>query len=109
MQNCRRFLLPKTNIANLPKKQRSNAVVADDDPLFQALRTLRAKIAAKKKVPAYVVFADAALRDMCAKKPQTREEFLQVSGVGERKLVQYGETFLKEIRKHLQNAEEEND
>ena len=39
----------------------------------------------------------------------TREEFLQVSGVGERKLVQYGETFLKEIRKHLQNAEEEND
>lgn len=62
---------------------------------------MRAGIAAKKRKPAYIVFSDAALRDMCLKRPRTKEEFLLVSGVGERKLVQYGDAFLKEIEKHL--------
>lgn len=84
----------------LPKKKRSTGHVAEEDALFAALKALRAKIAAKKHVPAYVVFTDATLRDMCLKRPETKEEFLQVTGVGERKLVQYGEMFLKEIEKH---------
>ena len=53
-------------------------------------------------MPAYVVFTDAALRDMCARKPQTEQEFLKVSGVGERKAARYGQVFLEEIRRYLE-------
>ena len=58
--------------------------------LFALLKKLRGSLAAAAGVPAYVVFTDAALRDMCAKKPQTEQEFLQVSGVGERKAARGG-------------------
>ena len=49
------------------------------------------------QVPAYLVFTNAALTDMAAKRPHTMEEFLEVSGVGEKKAAQYGAVFLKAI------------
>ncbi len=70
---------------------------APDSPLMQALRVLRTSLAAKAKVPAYVIFTDAALADMCEKKPCNLEEFLEVSGVGEVKAEKYGEAFLRVI------------
>jgi len=48
--------------------------------------------------PAFVVFSDATLMDMVAKIPSTREEMLDVSGVGETKFDRYGEAFLDTIR-----------
>ncbi len=68
-----------------------------DRSLFEALRELRREIAAKKHLPAYIVFGDAALRDMARKRPSTKAEFLQVAGVGDKKCRQYGEDFLKLI------------
>lgn len=44
-----------------------------------------------------MVFSDATLRDMCAHLPQTEDEFLEVNGVGQTKLLRYGEAFLAEI------------
>lgn len=67
--------------------------------LLETLKDLRRKLAAKKRVPAYVIFSDAALTDMCKKLPKTPEEFLNVSGVGKVKLGQYGEQFLEVINK----------
>ena len=52
-------------------------------------------------MPAYIVFSDAALQDMQHKKPRTREEFAEVSGVGEAKLEKYADDFLKVINQHL--------
>nr|WP_253904666.1 RecQ family ATP-dependent DNA helicase [Adlercreutzia sp. ZJ473] len=69
-----------------------------DDELFERLRALRKSLADAMGKPPYVVFSDAALRDMCAKRPATDEEFLEVSGVGLAKLKRYGEDFLAEIR-----------
>jgi ATP-dependent DNA helicase RecQ len=69
-----------------------------DKPLLNALKELRLAIAKEKRVPAFVVFSDATLADMSRKKPQSREEFLAVSGVGPAKLAQYGEAFLEKIR-----------
>lgn len=69
-----------------------------DKGLFEALRKLRATIARKKAVPAYIVFSDAALRDMARQKPSTFEGFLKVNGVGDRKCRQYGEAFLAAIK-----------
>ena len=69
-----------------------------DPELFERLRTLRGKLAARQNVPSYVVFSNAALEDMAARQPETPEEFLQVSGVGQAKLQRYGKEFLEEIR-----------
>ena len=64
------------------------------DPLCRALR---AKLAEKEHMPAYIVFSNAALRDMCRKKPSSLAAFRQVSGVGIIKSQKYGKAFIKEI------------
>lgn len=65
--------------------------------LFVRLVTLRKKLAEAENMPAYIIFPDAALRDMCRKLPTTEGEFLEVSGVGQAKLEKYGDVFLTEI------------
>jgi ATP-dependent DNA helicase RecQ len=74
---------------------------AFDEALFQRLRALRSEIAASIGVPAFIVFADAALRDMCRRLPKTEDDFLRVLGVGKRKAEQYGEAFTAAIRTYL--------
>ena len=69
-----------------------------DPGLFERLRALRRKLADEKKVPAFVVFSDKALLDMAARRPQSRADFLEVHGVGQRKREEYGDVFLAEIR-----------
>lgn len=67
--------------------------------LLDALKALRKGIASKKSVPAYVIFSDATLIDMCKKCPETPDEMLEVSGVGRTKLEKFGKEFLEEIAK----------
>jgi ATP-dependent DNA helicase RecQ len=69
-----------------------------DRGLFDTLRVLRRGLADEKKVPAYIVFTDAALRDMARRRPSTLESFLEVSGVGEAKARQYGKAFVAALR-----------
>ncbi|PKQ15588.1 MAG: DNA helicase RecQ [Actinobacteria bacterium HGW-Actinobacteria-7] len=92
---------PRPKSAEKPAKlPKSAATVLETDEqvaLFEHLREVRREIAAEQSVPAYVVFADAALADMARRAPGTREEFLEVSGVGAAKLERYGETFLAAI------------
>ena len=83
--------------AEQPHKSANNPVNAE---LLNKLKELRRVLASKKRVPSYVIFSDAALTDMCVKLPQTPEEFLNVSGVGNVKLKQYGEKFLEVIGKY---------
>ncbi len=61
---------------------------------LQKLKALRLSLARQAGVPAFVVFTDATLRAMCAHLPQTKEELLQIPGVGVRKCEQYGAEFL---------------
>jgi len=77
--------------------------VSKNDPLFEELRDVRRRIAEMEKVPPFVIFSDAAIKDMCAKQPKTNEEFLQVSGVGEHKLKKYGLEFIQSIRAFLED------
>jgi len=69
-----------------------------DASLFEQLRVLRSALAQKEDIPAYIVFSNAALSDMAARRPLTMAEFLDVSGVGEVKAKRYGEEFLAAIR-----------
>jgi ATP-dependent DNA helicase RecQ len=66
--------------------------------LFEELRRLRKTIAEQEKVPPYIIFNDATLREMARKKPTTKEELLTVKGVGGKKLEKYGAVFLAVIR-----------
>lgn len=69
--------------------------------LFEELRALRIKLARKRSVPPYVVFTDKTLREMSSRKPVTKEEMLEISGVGEAKYKKYGAEFVEVIRKYL--------
>ena len=80
-------------------KEKSSAT-KKQSPLFEKLRILRQKIAMEQNVPAYVVFTDASLKDMEAKKPMTIEAFEKVSGVGAAKLKKYASVFMEEIAAH---------
>lgn len=68
-----------------------------DEKLLAALKDLRKSLAMRQSIPAYVVFTDATLVDMCRLKPKTQEEFMEVSGVGQAKSQCYGEVFLAVI------------
>ena len=71
---------------------------SDVDPdLLSALKALRRDLAAERGVPAYVVFADATLIDMCRLRPASLDDMGLVKGVGPKKLETYGEAFLKVV------------
>ena len=72
-----------------------------DTELFDALKVVRMYFAKKKGVPAFVIFSDATLADMCRVMPTTEVEFLSVSGVGANKLEKYGEAFMRVIREYV--------
>ncbi|MFJ7972722.1 DNA helicase RecQ [Psychrobacillus sp. NPDC096389] len=74
--------------------------IAKSDPLFESLRVLRKKIADEAGVPPFVIFSDKTLQDMCVKRPQTEEQFLEVHGVGANKRDKYGKAFLEEINRY---------
>lgn len=86
----------------IPQKKKAAAVKdaplpPADEKLLAALKDLRKSLAMRQSIPAYVVFTDATLIDMCRLKPKTQEEFMEVSGVGQAKPQRYGEVFLAVI------------
>jgi ATP-dependent DNA helicase RecQ len=68
------------------------------DVLFEKLRVVRKRLADAEGVPAYIVFSDAALRGMAARRPSSEGELLQGPGVGPVKLERYGKAFLEAVR-----------
>ena len=68
------------------------------DELFDLLRELRRKLAQERGIPPYLVFSDASLEEMAAKRPITDEDMMNVNGVGERKMVLFGSQFMEVVR-----------
>ena len=89
---------PKSGQAR--RRERNRLANPVRDPLFEALRKLRRELAADARLPPYVIFNDATLREMAAVRPSTPAELGEVNGVGSRKLEAYGEAFLAVIRRH---------
>jgi ATP-dependent DNA helicase RecQ len=69
-----------------------------DAGLFEALRGLRRSLADERRVPSYVVFSDATLRELARQRPATTAALRQVYGIGEAKLATFGQAFLDCIR-----------
>jgi ATP-dependent DNA helicase RecQ len=87
------------------RKGRAPARAADDaeydQDLFARLRTLRREIAAERDVPPYIVFSDAVLRAMAREVPRSAAQLRAISGVGEKKLADFGARFLDAIENAL--------
>jgi ATP-dependent DNA helicase RecQ len=100
LKERRRVTLTKPVSAPEPKAQRVGEI-ACDEVLFERLRQLRKQLADERDVPAYIVFSDVALRQMARQYPASESEFARISGVGEKKLREFGAVFLAEIAAHL--------
>ena len=75
--------------------------IACDETLFERLRVLRSKLAEERGVPPYIIFGDVSLRQMARNYPTNDHEFTRISGVGEKKRIEFGEKFLGEIADYL--------
>jgi ATP-dependent DNA helicase RecQ len=75
-----------------------------DRELFEVLRRLRRRMAEELAKPAYVIFGDRTLRDLAQVRPSTAERMRRLYGVGDNKLREYGEAFLKAIREHCRET-----
>ncbi len=84
------------------RRRRDQSANPVGDPLFEALKAERRRLATDAQVPPYVIFHDSTLREMAATKPQTLSELSQISGIGARKCEAYGEAFLSVLRNHVQ-------
>jgi ATP-dependent DNA helicase RecQ len=89
------LLQPKAKVKKTRIDEKSWESV--DSGLFETLRNLRRELAAERGVPAYVLFSDATLREMARVRPGSPSALLEIRGVGERKLADLGERFLKVI------------
>jgi ATP-dependent DNA helicase RecQ len=75
--------------------------ISCDESLFEQLRRLRKRLADDRAVPPYIVFSDVALRQMARDYPASEAEFARISGVGQKKMAEYGTIFLTEIAAFL--------
>ena len=97
-----KITLTKPVAPTKPEKHRAGEI-ACDEVLFENLRTLRKHLADERAVPPYIIFSDVALRQMARFYPASDQAFSHISGVGDKKLREFGEFFLHEIVSHLQS------
>ena len=76
---------------------------ASDNPLWLALKARRLELAREQGVPPYVIFHDSTLLEILNQRPQTLLEMGNISGIGQAKLLKYGDTFL-ELLEHFANG-----
>ena len=80
------------------ERPKSKKAIATEG-LFEALRVLRKQIADSQNIAPHIIFNDATLTDMSSNRPYTQADLLEVSGVTQAKMEQYGQAFLDEIVK----------
>ena len=101
LKTRRKITLTKPVQPNEPQKHRAGEI-ACDEALFEKLRALRKQLADERGLPSYIIFSDVALRQMARFYPASDGEFSRISGVGDKKLREFGAVFLGEIGAHLQ-------
>jgi ATP-dependent DNA helicase RecQ len=97
--------LPKEKRSRDDRRSRDAAGFDYDEVLFDELRRLRKMIADERSLPAYIVFSDVSLRQMARYYPTTETEFARISGVGEKKLADFGRAFIELIVSYLEKHE----
>ena len=98
--NCKDPTVKRTGkklVNRVSVQTQQTALGGEETELLSRLKILRMDFAKQLGKPAFVVFSDATLIDMVSRMPTTREEMLEVSGVGPSKLERFGEAFLAKI------------
>ena len=103
-RSCSNCLAPKVALPRprpaAPAPRRAAAPAAGvDEKLLDALYAVRRDLARREKLPAFMIFPDAVLRDICQRRPRTTADLLAISGIGEVKAARYGPAFLEAVRK----------
>ena len=96
----------RRDVATVRPKRKGSRSRAKETPvagevpatLFEALRQKRLLLARARGIPPYIIFHDRTLQEIARARPRTLDELAGISGVGERKLAQYGEAFLEVVR-----------
>src|SRR4029077_6329163 len=96
-----RLLQPKAKVKKTRIDEKSWEGV--DTGLFEPLRNLRRQLADERRVPSYVLFSDATLRDMARLRPGSPEALLAIRGAGERKVADLGPRFLEAIAEYCKS------
>jgi ATP-dependent DNA helicase RecQ len=102
LKSRQKVTLTKPVAPTEPQKHRAGEIGCDE-ALFEKLRFLRKQLADEHGVPPYIIFSDVSLRQMARFYPQGDQEFSRISGVGDKKLREFGAAFLGEIARHLQS------
>lgn len=107
-ESCRQYLRGEEKIslrrelkvtAHTPRRANlGQHIEAEDQGLWNALRSCRKRLAEEHGVPPYVIFHDATLREMLEFRPLSAEQLRSITGVGDSKLKRFGEEFLAVIR-----------
>jgi ATP-dependent DNA helicase RecQ len=100
LKSRKKITLTKPVASTQPEQHRAGEI-ACDEALFERLRARRKELADERAVPPYIIFSDVALRQMARFYPANDGEFSRISGVGVKKLREFGEIFLREIADHL--------
>ncbi len=95
---------PKKPIKVSGIRDKSKTVSDDDRELWDALRACRQALAQEHNVPPYVIFHDRTLHEMLTSRPQSLDELLEITGVGQKKLDRYGAQFLAVLQSGLRQA-----
>ena len=95
--NLTRAVEFKEQVTSEKSNKTAKSTKAKTASLFERLRKLRQEISLAENIPAYLVFNDATLKEMERARPMSESDFLDISGVGQRKLEVYGEDFIAEI------------
>jgi len=93
--------MEKPEPARSERERQASGAIACDEALFERLRALRKRLADERAVPPYIIFSDVALRQMARLYPSSPAQFLRISGVGEKKLAEFGDIFLRDIAEFL--------
>jgi ATP-dependent DNA helicase RecQ len=101
LKNKETLFLPRPKKEETENKFKISEDHDYDENMFEILRELRRKLATELNVPPFVVFSDVSLREMAYYFPASENDFLNITGVGELKLKNFGKTFLAEINKYV--------
>jgi ATP-dependent DNA helicase RecQ len=112
-ERCRPLLKGEESLAlrtleREPKERRRKERVKtglrpQDEALFEALRGVRTELAKEQGVPPYVIFHDQTLEQFCRLRPANEQDLQRVSGMGERKIAEYGQAVLRCVAEHPLN------
>jgi ATP-dependent DNA helicase RecQ len=110
LKNQQKVYIDSDKLGLIDKLEEQKEELSFDEELYERFRGLRKELALNHEVPAYVIFGDKTLKELTQKLPTTKEQMLEINGVGEVKFEKYGEPFIQlssqlkeEFSKELEN------